>query len=251
MEEQTQAQESLLDSNTTTETNTETTTATETATVTDEQRPEWLPEKFKTAEDFAKSYSELEKKIQEKQPEIPTEYDYSYAGDMGLDMNDEQKSQTNEVFRHYGLTQEQAKGMLSLYSDSIKAFADQYTAQGPQIDMTVEQGTLKNTWGAEYDTKMGAVRNFAKTLKNDTLNAPLANTAEGLQILADAMAYRNGTNPIADGGVASTQSAADIRAKINELRQSDSYKLPQGDIVGEQTRAEIYKLYQQLERMPR
>jgi hypothetical protein len=65
------------------------------------------------------------------------------------------------------------------------------------------------------------------------------------------MAYRNGTNPIAEGGVASTQSAADIRAKINELRASDSYKLPQGDIVGEQTRAEIYKLYQQLERMPR
>lgn len=251
MEEQTQAQESLLDSTTTTETNTETTPATETAPTTDEQRPEWLPEKFKTAEDFAKSYSELEKKIQQKQPEIPTEYDYSYAGDLGLDMNDEQKSQTNEVFRHYGLTQEQAKGMLSLYSDSIRAFADQYTAQGPQVDMTVEQGHLKQTWGTEYDAKMGAVRNFAKTLKNDTLNAPLANTAEGLQILADAMAYRNGTNPIADGGVASTQSAADIRARINELRQSDSYKLPQGDIVGEQTRAEIYKLYQQLERLPR
>ena len=68
MEEQTQAQESLLDSNTTTETNTETTTATETATVTDEQRPEWLPEKFKTAEDFAKSYSELEKKRTKSNP---------------------------------------------------------------------------------------------------------------------------------------------------------------------------------------
>lgn len=250
MEEQTQTQESLLDSNTTTE-NTETTTeATETAT-TNDTRPEWLPEKFKTAEDFAKSYSELEKKIQEKQPEIPEKYDYSYAGDLGLDMNEEQQAQANEVFRHYGLTQEQAKGMLSLYSDSIQSFAQQYQQQGPQIDMTVEQGQLKNTWGAEYDTKMGAVRNFAKTLKNDTLNAPLANTAEGLQILADAMAYRNGVNPIADGGIASTQSAADIRARINELRDSDSYRLPQGDIVGEQTRAEIYKLYQQLERIPK
>ena len=247
MEENNQATESLLEQDsTTTATETEQTTTTDAT-----DRPEWLPEKFKTAEDFAKSYGELEKKIQEKAPEIPEAYDYSHAQTLGLDMNEEQQQQANEVFRHYGLTQEQAKGMLGLYSDSIKEFAEQYSNQIPQADPTVEQGVLKSKWGTEYEGKMGALRNFSKTLKQDTLNMPLANTAEGLQILADAMAYRNGVNPIAEGGATPGDTAVTIRQKINEIRNSKEYQLPQGDAVGENARAEIYRLYQQLERMPR
>jgi len=251
MEDQTPANESLLEQDSTTTTTEAPTETTETVTDTNTDRPNWLPEKFKSAEDFAKSYGELEKKIQEKAPQIPDAYDYSHAQTIGLDMSTEQQSQANEVFKHYGLTQEQAKGMLGLYSDSIQAFAEQYQNQTPQADPTVEQGALKSNWGTEYDSKMGALRNFSKTLDQTTLAMPLANTAQGLEILADAMAYRNGVNPIAEGGATPGASAVDIRQKINEIRASKEYALPQGDSVGENTRAELYRLYQQLERMPR
>lgn len=219
----------------------------ETDASTDSARPEWLPEKFKTAEDFAKSYKELETKISE-QPRAPESYDFSYAPEMGIEMNEQQTKEANDMFKQYNLTQEQAKGMLSLYADSMKAFADQYTQSQVTVDADVEQGTLKNTWGREYEQKMGSLRNFSKTLKQDTLNAPLANTAEGLQILYDAMAYRNGPNPIADAPQAQTTALA-IREKINEVRKSAEYNLPQGDPLGEAKRAEMYQLYQQLERM--
>lgn len=218
-------------------------------TETTEGRPEWLPEKFKTGEDFVKSYTELEKKIGDK-PTAPEKYDFSYAKDIGLEMNDEQAQETNAMFKQYNLTEEQAKGMLSLYSDSMKAFADQYSSQGPQVDQTVEQGKLKSTWGADYGNNIAALKNFTNTLNADTLNAPLANTAEGVALIMDAMKFRNGQNPIADAQTTSV-TAVSIREKINELRNSDNYKLPQGDMVGEQTRAEIYRLYQQLDRMPR
>ena len=213
-------------------------------------RPEWLPEKFKTGEDFVKSYTELEKKIGE-QPRAPEKYDFSYAKDIGLEMTEEQSKETADMFRQYNLTEAQAKGMLSLYSDSMKAFAEQYGNQGPQLDPQVETGKLKQQWGQEYDNNRAALRNFTNTLSKDTLNAPIANTAEGVQLIMDAMKYRQGANPIADTGTQAQVTAVSIREKINELRNSDNYRLPQGDIVGDNTRAEIYRLYQQLDRMPR
>jgi hypothetical protein len=226
---------------------TQTETPVETDRSTDSVRPEWLPEKFKTAEDFAKSYKELETKISD-QPKAPDTYDFSFAPDMGIEMNEQQTKEANDMFKQYNLTQEQAKGMLSLYSDSIKAFAEQYTQSQVTVDADVEQNQLKNTWGREYEQKMGSLRNFSKTLKQDTMNAPLANTAEGLQILYDAMAYRNGPNPIADAPT-SQASMLSIREKINDIRKSAEYNLPQGDPLGEAKRAEMYQLYQQLERM--
>ena len=226
---------------------TQTETPVETDASTDSVRPEWLPEKFKTAEDFAKSYKELETKISD-QPKAPESYDFSYAPEMGIEMNEQQTKEANDMFKQYNLTQEQAKGMLSLYADSMKAFADQYTQSQVTVDADVEQNQLKNTWGREYEQKMGSLRNFSKTLKQETVNAPLANTAEGLQILYDAMAYRNGPNPIADAPT-SQATALSIREKINDIRKSAEYNLPQGDPLGEAKRAEMYQLYQQLERM--
>jgi hypothetical protein len=218
-------------------------------TETEEGRPEWLPEKFKTPEDFAKSYTELETKISES-PKAPEKYDFSFAKEMELDMNEAQEKETAEMFKNYNLTQEQAKGMLALYSDSIKAFADQYSKQGPQIDATVEHGKLKNNWGNEYDNNIASIKNFTNTLPKDTLNAPLANTAEGVQLIMDAMKYRQGQNPITDGTTAAVTGTT-IRQKIADLRAGDNYKLPQGDPLGDSTRAEIYRLYQQLDRIPK
>jgi len=216
---------------------------------TTEGRPEWLPEKFKTGEDFAKSYAELEKKIGDT-PQAPEKYDFSFAKDFELEMNEEQQKETNDMFKQYNLTQDQAKGMLALYSDSMKAYAEQYQSQGPQIDPQVEQSKLKQEWGADYNNTIAAMRNFTNTIAKETLEAPLANTAEGLKLIRDAMKYRQGANPITDG-TTSAVSEVSIRTKINELRNSPEYKLPQGDVVGDNTRAEIYKLYQQLDRLPR
>ena len=75
----------------------------------------------------------------------------------------------------------------------------------------------------------------------------MANTAEGLQILYDAMQYRQGVNPIADAP-GSQISAIGIREKINDLRNDAKYSLPQGDPVGDAHRAEIYRQYQLLDR---
>lgn len=246
--EQTQEQTSLLGEAPAQDTN-QTVNTEQVTTETTEGRPEWLPEKFKTGEDFAKSYAELEKKIGDT-PSAPEKYDFSFAKDMELDMNEEQTQQTTDMFKQYNLTQEQAKGMLALYSDSIKAFADQYSQQGPQIDATVEQSKLKTQWGVEYDNNIAAMRNFTNTLSKDTLNAPLANTAEGIQLIQDAMRYRQGATPMTDANTPQVTSVS-IREKINELRASDNYKLPQGNEVGDNTRAEIYRLYQQLDRLPR
>ena len=222
----------------------------EVTTETTEGRPEWLPEKFKTPEDFAKSYTELETKISES-PKAPEKYDFSFAKDMELDMNETQEKETTEMFKQYNLTQEQAKGMLALYSDSMKAFAEQYANQGPQIDATMEQGKLKSTWGNDYDNNIAAMRNFTNTLSKDTLNAPLANTAEGVQLILDAMKYRQGGRPITDTNTQPEVNSISIRKKIAELRESKEYQLPQGTELGDNTRAEIYRLYQQLDRLPR
>ena len=213
-------------------------------------RPEWLPEKFKTPEDFAKSYTELESKISES-PKAPEKYDFSFAKDMELDMNETQEKETADMFKQYNLTQEQAKGMLALYSDSMKAFAEQVQSQGPQIDATVEQGKLKSSWGNEYDNNIAQMRNFTNTLSKDTLNAPLANTAEGVQLIMDAMKYRNGGNPIAETGSAPGITSVSIRQKIADLRDSKEYQLPQGTELGDNVRSEIYRLYQQLDRLPK
>jgi hypothetical protein len=215
---------------------------------TDSDRPSWLPEKFKTPEDFAKSYSELETKIADAKPKVPNEYDYSFAKDMGLDMNTDQQKEASDIFKNYGLTQEQAKGMLALYSDSIKSFAEQYTANEVKIDTDMEQQTIKDKWGNDYTNRLAQLKNFSNNINRDTLNAPMANTAEGLQILYDAMQYRQGVNPITDAP-ASQVSQVGIREKIMEMRNDARYSLPQGDPVGDAFRAEIYRQYQQLDRI--
>ena len=212
----------------------------------DAERPQWLPEKFKTPEDFAKSYSELEKKIGSVE-KAPDEYDYGFVKDMGLQMDEQQQKEANEVFRSYGLTQKQMKGMMALYSDSVRQL--QENMQGPQIDSEREMQSVKDAWAKEYDTKIEATRNFAKNLNANTLAAPLASTAEGLQILYDAMQYRNGPNPMAQG-TASQVSRTSLLEQAREMMKDSKYKLPQGDPVGDAHRSEIYRLYQQMERMP-
>lgn len=234
-QEQAQTQENLLD--TTAQTTEDTST----------QRPEWLPEKFKSPEDMAKSYTELEKKVSDA-PKVPEQYDYTFVKDMGLEMNEDQTKEANEVFRNYGLTQEQVKGMMALYSDSIQQLqAD----MGPQVDLAKETNHLKQTWGTDYEAKLGQVRTFAKNINKDVLNTPLASTADGLQILHDAMQYRNGPNPIADAGVSPLATRETLLNKAREMREDKRFTLPAGDSVGDEWRQQIYQLYQKMDRLPK
>ncbi len=230
--------DNLLDTAPTTETTTDAETG--------EERPQWLPEKFKSPEDFAKSYSELEKKIGSVE-KAPDEYDYSFVKDMGLQMDDTQVKEANEVFKSYGLTQKQMKGMMALYSDSVNQLQEQM--QGPQIDSAKEMQTVKDVWADKYDTRIESTRNFAKNLNPATLAAPMASTAEGLQILHDAMLYRNGPNPMQQGTTAGV-SRASLLEQARSMMKDPKYKLPEGDPVGNAHRNEIYRLYQQMERMP-
>ena len=235
--------ENLLD-NADTQTADATTDATEQA---DGERPTWLPEKFKTPEDFAKSYSELEKKIG-TQPKAPDEYDYGFVKEMGLEMSEAQQKEANEVFRSYGLTQEQMKGMMALYSDSVQQL--QQSMQGVQVDTAREQQQIKDVWANNYEQRIEATRNFAKNLNKDTLAAPLASTAEGLQILYDAMQYRNGPNPMQGNAQTSAVTRTQLLEKVKTMRDDAKYQLPQGDPVGDAHRNEIYRLYQMMEKMP-
>ena len=211
-----------------------------------EDRPQWLPEKFKTPEDFAKSYTELEKKIG-AQPKAPDEYDYEFVKDMGLTMTDEQQKEANAVFKQYNLTQEQMKGMMALYSDSVNQLQEQM--QGPQIDSQKEMQSIKDVWANNYEQRIEATRSFAKNLNANTLAAPLASTAEGLQILYDAMQYRNGPNPMQNTAT-SAVTRTSLLEQARAMMQDPKYKLPEGDPVGNAHRNEIYRLYQQMERMP-
>ena len=218
-----------------------------TETATDAERPQWLPEKFKTPEDFAKSYAELEKKIG-TQPKAPDTYDYGFVGDMGLTMTDEQQKEATAVFKNYGLTQEQMKGMMALYSDSVQQLQEQMA--GPNIDTAKEQQSIKDVWADKYDARIEATRNFAKNLKAETLAAPLASTAEGLQIMYDAMQFRNGPNPLNTQGTTESITRTTLLEQARAMMADPKYKLPQGDPVGDAHRNEMYRLYQQMERLP-
>jgi len=226
---------------------TQATTQAQTEANTDAERPQWLPEKFKTPEDFAKSYSELEKKIG-TQPKAPEEYDYGFVGDMGLQMSDEQQKEATTVFKNYGLTQEQMKGMMALYSDSVRQLQEQMA--GPNIDTAKEQQSIKDVWADKYDARIEATRTFARNLKAETLAAPLASTAEGLQILYDAMQFRNGPNPLNTQGTTQSVTRASLLEQARGMMADPKYKLPQGDPVGDAHRNEMYRLYQQMERIP-
>lgn len=216
-------------------------------------RPEWLPEKFKTPEDFAKSYGELEKKIG-SQEKAPDSYDYTKVTEYGLDtFTEDQQKQATDVFKHYGLSQRQAEGMLSLYGDAMKTAVEQvkadYEAQYPAPDLAQENESLKRTWGTEYTNNMASVKNFTQNLPKEILQYPITESAEGVKLLYDVMTAAQGPNPIQGNYGTSQNSIAGIRERINELRNSDNYRLPQGDAVGDSTRAEIYRLYQQLDRI--
>tara|TARA_X000000950_G_scaffold272035_1_gene354056 strand:- start:1138 stop:1959 length:822 start_codon:yes stop_codon:yes gene_type:complete len=222
-------------------------TAQETASV------EGLPEKFKTVADMAKSYAELEKKVS-TQPKAPDQYDFSFTKDIGLEtLTEEQQSQTAEVMRSYGITQEQAKGMMSLYADSIneatKQIQQQYDERYPQTDLTVENNKLEREWGADFKNNIQQVKTFADSLPKDMMRYPISETAEGVKMLYNMLQSAQGSNPMNTNYGGTAQSITDVKQKIADLRGSDNYRLPQGNELGDSTRAEIYRLYQQLERM--
>lgn len=210
-------------------------------------RPEWLPEKFKTPEDFAKSYGELEKKLGSV-PKAPDEYDFSFTKDIGLnDMSDEQNTEVQTMFKNLNLTQEQAKGVMAMYGDAIKDVQAQYEEQaGPKTDISVEQSRLKKMWGSDYDNNLQAVREVSNKLGKGVVYQPLTDTAEGMQLLLDYYNSNREANPIAATG--SNNPTMDIKAKISEMRADAKYRLPQGDALGDAHRAEIYRLYQLLDR---
>ena len=209
-------------------------------------RPEWLPEKFKTPEDFAKSYGELEKKIG-SMPKAPESYDLAFTKDMGVDMTEEQNTEVQTMFKNLNLTQEQAKGVMAMYGDAIKDYQTQLQEQaGPKTDISVEQTRLKKMWGTDYDTNLQAVLEVSNRLGRGVVYQPLTDTAEGMQILLDYYNSNREANPIAATGANSP--VTDIRSKIADMRADQKYRLPQGDPVGDAHRAEIYRLYQMLER---
>jgi hypothetical protein len=214
-------------------------------------RPEWLPEKFKTGEDLAKGYAELEGKLGGAE-KVPENYDFSKTAEWGLnEFTDEQKTEAETVFKSYGLSQKQAEGMLALYGDSIKTAVGQieqdYQSKYPSPDLDMENKSLQREWGNDYGNNLEQVKAFTKNLPKELMQYPIGETAEGVKMLYSMMQAAQGPNPMSNYS-GSGNSPADIREKIRELRNDEKYALPQGDAVGEAHRAEIYRLYQVLER---
>jgi hypothetical protein len=212
-------------------------------------RPDWLPEKFKAPEDLAKSYNELEKKFAEL-PKAPKEYSWDFTENLDLKMTEDNDVKTNaeDMFRHLNLTQQQVEGVVTLYKDQLDNIDEQIKASQPaRADLEQENANLKTKWGTEYDSKLEAVKKFAQSLPAHVLNYPLSDTADGLEILYNLMSEGKAPNPITNTQTAQT-SEMEIREKIREMRMDDRMKLPQGDAIGDNFRAELYRLYEKLER---
>jgi hypothetical protein len=151
------------------------------------------------------------------------------------------------MFKNLNLTQEQAKGVMAMYGDAIKDYQAQLQEQaGPKTDISVEQSRLKKMWGTDYDNNLQAVREVSNRLGRGVVYQPLTDTAEGMQILLDYYNQNREANPIAASGA--NTPVTDIRTRISDMRADAKYRLPQGDPVGDAHRAEIYRLYQMLER---
>jgi hypothetical protein len=101
-------------------------------------------------------------------------------------------------------------------------------------------------WGTDYDTNLQAVREVSNKLGKGVVYQPLTDTAEGMQLLLDYHNSNREANPISNTGTVTP--VMDIKARISEMRADSKYRLPQGDALGDAHRAEIYRLYQLLDR---
>jgi len=211
------------------------------------QTYDWLPEKFKTPEDLAKSYTELEKKLADV-PKAPKEYSWDFVNSLDLDLtgNEDTKREAEDLFRTLNMSQKQIEGVVALYKDQLSFIDEQYQKQMPvRADLEQENANLKSKWGNEYDTKLSAVKKFASTLPAHVLTMPLTDTADGLEILYNLMNDGKVPNPITNTQTRSEDTLT-IREKIRELRSSDKMNLPQGDPIGDNARAELYRMYEKL-----
>lgn len=208
---------------------------------------DWLPEKFKTPEDLAKSYTELEKKLADI-PKAPKEYSWDFVNAMDMDLtgDEDTKREAEDLFRTLNMSQKQIEGVVALYKDQLNSIDEQYQKQMPvRADLEQENATLKTKWGNEYDTKLSAVKKFASTLPPHVLQMPLTDTADGLEILYNMMNGGKVPNPITNTQ-SRTEDTISIREKIREMRADPKMQLPQGDPIGDNARAELYRMYEKL-----
>lgn len=215
------------------------------------QTYDWLPEKFKTPEDLAKSYNELEKKLADV-PKAPKEYNWDFTNDMELVVSQDEttRKEAEDMFKHLNMSQSQVEGIVQLYRDQLDAIDQQYQKQmPPRADLEQENATLKQQWGTEYDTRLAAVKKYASTLPPHVLTMPLADTADGLNLLYSMMNEGKTPNPINNTNVSKTTTDLDIREQIRTLRKDERMALPQGDAIGDQARAELYRLYEKLSQL--
>ena len=211
------------------------------------QQYDWLPEKFKTPEDLAKSYTELEKKLADI-PKAPKEYNWDFVNSMDLDLtgDEDTKREAEDLFRTLNMSQKQIEGVVALYKDQLNSIDEHYQKQMPvRADLEQENANLKSKWGNEYDTKLLAVKKFASTLPAHVLTMPLTDTADGLEILYNLMNGGKVPNPITNTQ-SRTEDTISIREKIREMRNDPKMNLPQGDPIGDNARAELYRMYEKL-----
>jgi|DEB0MinimDraft_10_1074344.scaffolds.fasta_scaffold16193_4 hypothetical protein len=208
---------------------------------------DWLPEKFKTPEDLAKSYNELEKKLADI-PKAPKEYSWDFVNNMDMDLtgDEDTKREAEDLFRTLNMSQKQIEGVVALYKDQLGNIDEQYQKQMPvRADLEQENANLKTKWGNEYDTKLAAVKKYASSLPAHVLTMPLTDTADGLEILYNMMDGGKVPNPITNTQ-SRTEDTISIREKIREMRNDPKMNLPQGDPIGDNARAELYRMYEKL-----
>lgn len=133
-----------------------------------EDRPEWLPERFKSPEELAKSYSELEKVLKEKGKIAPDEYTIDDAEKVSVDLESEVFKGFQEVAKKAGFNNAQFNEVLKFAQES--GFLD-------VPDYEKEKAAL----GAEADTIIGSLTNFAQSRLNEKERQVL----EGMALTAD------------------------------------------------------------------
>lgn len=186
------------------------------------ERPETVPEKFWDPEkgiltdQMAKSYAELEKKLHEKVPQAPDEYDVKAPE--GVDFGEEPVLSDEDVtvFKELGLTNDQAQRLTEHFYDTALPLFAQQQAQ-------VEQQKLASDWGIKGDTpefkqRLGAIKDWAEQNLPKEVQDHLRSSASGVQAMWGMM---NARRPPGDTAPPARVSSEKIQEMINDPRYWD------------------------------
>ncbi|TVR99835.1 MAG: hypothetical protein EA406_02210 [Rhodospirillales bacterium] len=186
-------------------------------------RPDWLPEKFwKDGEGpqydkLATSYSELEKKLHEKRPQPPEQYEVKLPE--GVELEDPDAPVLSEadveLFKELGLDNDAAQKVTDHFWNNVMPVLAEKNGQ-------IELERLSGAWGfegtdqSEFRQRLGATKQWAEQNLPQEVVQHLRSSAAGVQALYGMMKNRT-TAPNTAGA-----TPPDLK-KLQDIINSEEY----------------------------